>query len=211
MPVAHQTDVHSRPERPDVRTATADDVPTAVQTLARAFADYEFTRHVLAADDHEKRVARFQELCLAHVGMGYGRVWVADGGRAAAVWTTPARDPAPALAQIGAELGQLAGDRAEAFAATDRALEPHRPTTPAWFLATVGVDPKFQGSGLGAAVIRPGVEAALAAGYPAFLETSNEGNVRFYERLGFTVTATVDLPGDGPRTWCMRRDPGDTR
>lgn len=207
MSVAHQLDVHSQPERPDVRPAVAADVPTAVQTLARAFADYEFTRHVLAAEDHHRRVARFQELCLAHVGMEYGRVWVAEGGRAAAVWTTPDRDPAPAFAQIGAELGQLAGDRAETFAATDRALEPHRPTTPTWFLATVGVDPAFQGSGLGAAVIRPGVEAALTAGYPAFLETSNEGNVRFYQRLGFTVTAAVDLPGDGPRTWCMRRDP----
>lgn len=198
MSVAHQ---------PDVRPAVPADVSTAVETLGRAFADYEFTRYVLAADEHGKRVRRFQELCLVHVGMEYGRVWVADGGRAVAVWTTPDRDPAPAFAEIGAELGQLAGDRAEAFAATDRVLEPHRPTEPAWFLATVGVDPRFQGSGLGAAVIRPGVEAASRAGCPAFLETSNERNVAFYERLGFVVTAAVDLPDDGPRTWCMQHDP----
>ncbi|ARX89425.1 puromycin N-acetyltransferase [Streptomyces alboflavus] len=31
--------------------------------------------------------------------------------------------------------------------------------------------------------------------------------MRFYERLGFTVTAEVELPDDGPRTWCMRREP----
>lgn len=191
----------------DVRPAVSADVPTAVETLGRAFADYEFTRHVIAADEHEKRVRRFQELCLTRVGMDYGRVWVAEQGRAVAVWTTPECDPTPAFAEIGPKLGQLAGDRAAAFAEADRALEPHRPTEPAWFLATVGVDPDFQGTGLGAAVIKPGMEAATRAGCPAFLETSNEQNVRFYEHLGFVVTAAVDLPDNGPRTWCLLHEP----
>ena len=35
------------------------------------------------------------------------------------------------------------------------------------------------------------------------LETSGEINVFRYERLGVAITATVDLPDDGPRTWCM--------
>ncbi len=42
------------------------------------------------------------------------------------------------------------------------------------------------------------------AGYvdaAAFLETSDARSVRFHERLGFTVTAEVPLPDDGPVTW----------
>ncbi|MER7706006.1 GNAT family N-acetyltransferase [Kitasatospora sp. NPDC097605] len=189
-----------------VRPITEADVPTAVDTLTRAFADYPFTRYVLAADGHEERIRRFQELCLTRIGMVYGRTWVADGGRAVAAWTTPEQDPSPAFAELGPLFGELAGDRAAAFGAAEQAVEPHRPQEPVWFLNTVGVAPEAQGRGLGAAVLAPGIEAAARAGYPAFLETSAESNVAFYRRLGFEVTAEVPLDG-GPYTWCMRRDP----
>lgn len=192
---------------PVVRPATERDVPGAVRTLTRAFADYAFTRHVVAADGHEERVRRFQELFLTRVGLRYGRTWVTDDARAVAVWTTPEQDPSPGFTEVGPLIEELAGDRAPAFAAAQRALDPHRPSEPVWFLATVGVAPDAQGQGLGGVVVAAGLEAADRAGHPAFLETSSERNVRFYERLGFTVTAEVELPDDGPRTWCMRRQP----
>ncbi|MGW1109064.1 GNAT family N-acetyltransferase [Streptomyces sp. NPDC002540] len=195
------------PDAPAARPITDADVPTAVETLARAFADYPYTRHVVAADDHEDRVRRLQELCLTRVGMVYGRVWVADRGRAVAVWATPDQDSSPALAEVGLLLGDLAGDRAAAYESAEQAIAPYRPQEPVWFLNTVGVTPGAQGQGLGSAVLVPGVDAAARAGYPAFLETSSERNVKFYERLGFKVTAEVLLPDNGPRTWCMRKDP----
>ncbi|MDJ1137119.1 GNAT family N-acetyltransferase [Streptomyces iconiensis] len=188
-----------------VRPAEPGDLPLATRTLTRAFADYAFTRHVIAADGHAARVARFQELFLTHIGMPYGRVWVADGSQAVSVWTTPEHDPGPGFAEIGPLLNELAGDRAPYFESAEQVLEPYRPREPAWFLGTVGVDPGSQGKGLGSAVVRPGLIAAEAAGVPAYLETSSERNVDFYERLGFTVTGTVDLPGGGPRTWSMLR------
>jgi ribosomal protein S18 acetylase RimI-like enzyme len=204
--------VNSTPHRnsPDVHPLTDADVPTAVDTLARAFADYPYTRHVIAADGHEERIRRFQELCLTRIGRVYGRVWVADGGRAVAVWSVPGQDPSPAFAELGPVLGELSGDRAAASEAADAALAPYRPEEPGWFLDTVATAPEVQGRGLGAAVLAPGIEEAERAGYPVFLETSSEANVRFYERLGFTVTAEVPLPDGGPRTWCMRRDPRPT-
>ncbi|MER7349789.1 GNAT family N-acetyltransferase [Streptomyces aurantiacus] len=192
---------------PLVRPATAQDSPLAVRTLAGAFADYAFTRHVIAADGHVERVRRFQELFLTRVGLPYGRVWVTDDARAVAVWTTPDQDPAPGFAEVGPLIEELAGERAPAFASAERALEPHRPREPVWFLATVGVDPDAQGHGLGRAVLGAGLDAADRAGRPAFLETSSERNVKFYENLGFAVTAEVELPDGGPRTWCMRREP----
>ncbi|HZF87760.1 GNAT family N-acetyltransferase [Streptomyces sp.] len=194
-------------DAPVVRPLTEADIPVAVDTLARAFADYPFTRHVIAADAHEDRIRRFQELCLTRIGMVYGRVWVADEGRAVAVWTTPDQDPSPAFAEIGPLLGHLTGDRAAAYESAEQAVAPYRPQESAWFLNTVGVMPEVQGRGLGTAVLIPGVEEAARAGCPAFLETSSERNVALYERLGFKVTAEVLLPGGGPRTWCMRRDP----
>ncbi|MGA4837795.1 GNAT family N-acetyltransferase [Streptomyces sp. G45] len=192
---------------PLVRPLVDQDVPGAVRTLSRAFADYPFIRHVVDAEGYDERLRRFQELFLTRVGLPYGRAWVTDDVRAVAEWTTPERDPGPGFAELSAVTAELAGDRAAAFAAAEQALAPHRPTEPVWFLATIGVDPDAQGRGLGAAVLAPGIEAADRAGHAAFLETSTERNVRFYERLGFAVTAEVELPDGGPRTWCMRREP----
>nr|WSS66694.1 GNAT family N-acetyltransferase [Streptomyces sp. NBC_01177] len=192
---------------PVVRPITDADIPTSVDTLARAFADYPFTRHVIAAEGHEARVRHFQEVCLTRIGMVYGRVWVADEGRAVAVWATPDEDPSPAFAEVGPVLGELTGDRQVAYESAEQAVAPYRPQEPAWFLNTVAVAPEAQGKGLGGAVLVPGIKEAGHAGYPAFLETSSERNVRFYERLGFRVTAAVTLPHGGPRTWCMRKDP----
>ena len=204
--MANRQPTSTSPATPDVRPATPRDVPRAVETLGRAFVDYPATRHTLAAEDHARRVREAQELLLTRVGMAYGRVWVAEDGAAVAVWTTPERDPGPGFAAIAPRMGELAGDRLPAQQESERLLAPHRPTAPVWFLATVGVDPDHQGRGLGTAVVRAGLAAADRAGLPAFLETADARNVRLYRRLGFAVTAEVDLPG-GPRTWCMRRPP----
>lgn len=191
----------------DIRRATAEDVPAVTRTLGAAFSDYAWTRHVISADDHRRRVERTQELFLVDIGMRNGAVWVADAGAAVAVWTHPRTDFPAAYAAIAAEVDELAGDRQSYAASAQRAMAPHRPTEPGWFLATVGVDPSQQGKGLGTAVIRLGLTAADTEGVPAYLDTSDERNVGFYERLGFRVTATVPIPDGGPTTWTMRREP----
>ncbi|NKY59248.1 GNAT family N-acetyltransferase [Nocardia flavorosea] len=192
---------------PHVRPATPADIPHATRSLTRAFADYPWTRHTIAADEHERRLAEFQELFLTRIGLPHGRVWVADDGDAVAVWTTPATDAGAVFTELAPRFTELAGDRAEAHAAAEAAMHPHRPIEPVWFLGTVGVDPTRRGSGLGRAVIEPGLTAAAREGAAAFLETSTAENVRFYEHLGFHVTAEVDIPDGGPLTWCMLRQP----
>ncbi|WP_245959865.1 GNAT family N-acetyltransferase [Prauserella flavalba] len=194
--------------KPLIREATSADIDPATETLRDAFADYPFTRHTIAADDHLGRLARMQRLFLARIGLPHGRVWVSDDAAAVAVWTTPASTGLERVfTELAPELGAIAGDRAAIAAATEAALAPHRPTTPSWFLGTVGVRPGQQGRGLGRAVIEPGLRAAEAEGVPAFLETSLESNVALYRRFGFDVVAEIELPHHGPRTWAMSKKP----
>lgn len=200
------------PMAPTIREATHADVEPAVRTLAAAFADYPFTRHTIADDNHAERLAGMQRLFVARIGLPHGRVWVApdaDGGvDAVAVWTTPdSHRIGEALLDLGARLRELAGERAEIAQAAEASLEPHRPRAPVWFLGTVGVHPEQQGRGLGRAVIEPDLRAADAQGVPCYLETSLAGNVALYRKLGFEVTAEVDLPNGGPTTWTMSRPP----
>ena len=191
-----------------LREALPADLDAAADTLAAAFADYPFTRHTVAADDHRGRVRRLQRMFLERIGLPHGRVWVCAGGSgdvdAVAVWSIPATDPG-LFAELAPLAQEIAGDRATASEAAERALEPYRPTHPVWFLATVGVRPDRQGRGLGRVVLEPGLWAADVAGVPCYLETSLASNVAFYRRLGFEATGEVDLPDGGPRTWAMRR------
>jgi len=86
-------------------------------------------------------------------------------------------------------------------------IESHHPKGPPhWYLPTLGTDPGRQGRGLGSALLGAGLARCDADGLPAYLESSKEANVPFYERHGFEVTETFDLP-DGPRLWLMWRDP----
>ena len=74
-----------------------------------------------------------------------------------------------------------------------------------WHVGPVGVEPGFQGRGIGAALLGELCEGLDEHGRVAWLETDKERNVRFYAGHGFEVAARetiLDVP-----TWYMRRDP----
>jgi predicted N-acetyltransferase YhbS len=78
---------------------------------------------------------------------------------------------------------------------------------PVWLLALAAVDPDRQRQGLGHAVIEPGLAIADAAHSPTFVETQDPANVGFYESLGFTVIAELELPHNGPMHYALYRPP----
>ncbi len=193
-----------------VGPAGPDDVPAAAEILADAFTDYPWTRWTVDADDHSRRLREVFRLYLGAVALPYGHVdlgTTAEGPATVAVWLPSAVVPDHAWAEIGSATAELAGSRAAAAAAAEAVLAPHRPTEEHVLLASVGVVRSQQGRGLGTAALAPGLDRADRNGSPVCLETSAEANVRFYRRLGFTVTGVVDLPDGGPRTWLMRREP----
>jgi len=76
-----------------------------------------------------------------------------------------------------------------------------------WYLAGIGVAPEHRNQGVGGALLRPGIEAASAAGLPAVLLTNNEANLPFYEGHGFRVVRRGETPKGGPPAWAMVRSP----
>jgi GNAT superfamily N-acetyltransferase len=189
-----------------VRRATEADVDAAVRTLARAFEDYPMTRMGLDADGYFDRLTQYQRLFVTGIGLPHGRIWITDDASAVAVWTTPATPP-DTFASHADEFTRLAGSRATFAKECEQAMGIFRPHDPVWFLALVGVDPDRQHRGLGRAVINPGLAAADAEHSPAFLETHEPGNITFYESLGFTVIAELELPHHGPIHYAMYRPP----
>ncbi|SCL43957.1 Acetyltransferase (GNAT) family protein [Micromonospora citrea] len=197
----------------EVRRIGPESTVGAADVLADAFDGYPWTAWTVAADRHRERLAAMFAGTVEAVGLPYGDVWAAVGpdGRpaAVAVWLRPDRPvPDEVWAGVAARDAELAGDRHVAMSAADAACAPLRSPEPAFLLATVGVRRADQGRGLGGRVLLPGLAEADRAGLPAVLETSSEGNVRFYRRLGFAVTGQVRVPDGGPRVWAMRRPAG---
>lgn len=195
---------------PTIRRAISDDLPVAAATLAAAFADYPWTRWVVDPADHRARLKELYGIYL-RVALELGQLWVSDDRAAVAAWTT-----SRAAAQqeelferddVLTEIARLSGSRFDNLVAGMEVLAPYAPDRDHWVLAAVGVRPERQGSGLGTRVLAPALAGLDHTDGLAVLETSSPANVRLYERLGFRTTAEVDMPGDGPHVWLMRREP----
>ena len=194
----------------EVRLAGADDIPALSRTLARAFDDDPVMAHLIPRDvrHHAERLAQF--MLLGTTGaVADGTVYTTSELSGGAVWRAPGRWKVPTrqlLPDLPALLRSL-GRRVPVGLATLQLLERHHPTEPHWYLEILGTEPAEQGKGIGAALMAPVLERCDAEGVPAYLESSKERNIPYYERHGFRVTGELDLPKGGPRLWPMWRDP----
>ena len=85
-------------------------------------------------------------------------------------------------------------------------MDRAHPREPHWYLSVLGTDPTQQGKGVGGALLEPVLDRCDSQGLGAYLESSKEANIPFYQRFGFAVTGQIDLP-EGPPVWPMWRDP----
>jgi GNAT superfamily N-acetyltransferase len=86
-------------------------------------------------------------------------------------------------------------------------LEGKHPREPHYYLVFIGVEPDWQGRGLGGAVLAPVLNRCDTEGMPAFLEASTPRNRTLYERHGFTVMEEFTLGSGAPPQWRMWRAP----
>ena len=193
----------------DVQPITPADIPTAARTLARAFAEDPVMSWLTG-----NRPARF-----ARVAQGFfaeearrmsalGGGWITADGNGAALWSPPGTWNIGLLdtLRLLPSSARLYGTRLPRAGRALASMEEKHPREPHWYLSILGTDPSSQGKGLGSALLAPVLARCDRDGLPAYLESSNERNVPFYERNGFEVTGTHDFP-DGPRLHEMWRTP----
>lgn len=184
---------------------------------ARAFDDYPFLAELFpgASERRAKVSSRFFSAtvldCLEH-----GTVHaVVEEGRLAGVaaWLRPGAFPqslrrqARFLPMVWAGLRHYPG-RARLGLQSLARLERYHPHTPAhWYLAAIAVEPAFQGRGLGARLMRRGLELAEAKGEPCYLETAKPSNVEWYRGFGFDTQRIEPCFDGGPPQWFMWRPP----
>lgn len=190
------------------RRATIDELDQVVEVLTASHLDYAWERWALPWDDRRERLTRLYESAVGTLAFSVGEVWITECRRSVAVWL-----PGDAYAQLGpherraleAASRSAFGERTTIIDEVENAVAAQRPPAN-WHLATMGTLPDVQRKGLGTVVLQPRLSALDRAHASAVLETSEPGNLRFYERLGFEVVAELaHLPHNAPTTWIMRR------
>jgi GNAT superfamily N-acetyltransferase len=195
----------------DARQATTNqDVRRAGLALGRAFHDDPVFSHFLPPEvkDREKRMTAFFTMAAKGV-MRHQSLWIDPEGVAAAIWKPPGHwkmGMGELLRGTPTMISVLRRRMPVALSALN-AIEARHPTEPHWYLEGLGTEPEHQGKGRGARVMRPILDRCDREGVPAYLESSKEANVPFYERHGFRVTDELTLPKGGPPVWLMWRDP----
>lgn len=200
---------------PLVRTAADADADAIAALLGRAFDDDPVWRWLLPDDaSRVRRLTGLFGVLLRRVHLRHGATEATgrDGGtEAAALWDPPGHWRVPVRLQAAQALPllRILGTRVPITLRTLGEIERHHPREPHWYLAVLGTDPPAQGGGLGGALLRSRLDRCDAEGLPAYLESSKERNVPYYERFGFRVTRELALPGRGcPPVWLMWREPG---
>jgi GNAT superfamily N-acetyltransferase len=191
---------------PSARLATRSDVSPLAVVLARAFVDdpiYLWT----FGKGNARWSRRFFKWQLGRL-VGFDATWTIDDGAGAAAWAPPGdwRESPAALLRLTFMTLPGIGRRLRRVVTGLNRIDELHPTADHYYLAVLGVDPPRQGTGLGSGLMQPGLQRCDEQRMPAFLETSKERNIAFYNHHGFEVTDRVDLP-EGPPVWLMWRRP----
>jgi GNAT superfamily N-acetyltransferase len=193
----------------EVRAGTEADIGSVKQALSRAFHDDPVMLYLFP--DASKREPKLQAFFASEAkrAMTKGKLETAgaDTSQGAAVWFGPGHwklggfemlTQVPMILRFGKQ--------------TPRALrllgqiEKVHPKEPHWYLAVLGTDTAHQGKGIGSALLAPVLAKCDEEGLPAYLESSKESNIPFYNRHGFEVSCEVTAK-DGPTLWPMYREP----
>lgn len=78
---------------------------------------------------------------------------------------------------------------------------------PHFYLWGLAVDPARKSNGIGTALLQPVLEKAGTQKMPIYLETHDERNVRYYQRYGFNLIHTANIPKHNLPIWCMAWEP----
>ena len=195
--------------RHDIRKMTVEDCPAIAAVQARAFFDDPLQSWALP--DESSRLSILERvfvLLSRYSSVPRGESYTDASLSCAAFWVPPGPFELDAeAAHAMAPIIDLLGDANIRFRAAEDTMRLHRPTAPHFYLQGLGTDPPRQGEGLASAAMQPVLTRCDAAGIPAYLESTKERNVGFYESHGFAVQGCEQIPLGGPPLWLMWRAP----
>lgn len=190
------------------RTATAADLADIGLSLARAFDDDPVWRWLVPDDRRWVKGVPYVFRHATREQLPHRSVWVTPDLGATAVWARPGHRPSPIRELLVApKMATVFRRRSLDGMRLEAAMRRERPSEPHWYLGILGTDPAHQGKGYGSAVLRPVLDECDETGTGAYLESSKETNVPYYQRHGFEVLDELCPIAGMPPLFRMWRDP----
>ncbi len=210
------TDMGSRTEKAlregpqAVQALTEQQFAFALETLVAAFIEDPMAGYFFPDTRRRANGLRWVFNVTLRYGLRCGEVDTLKEGRGVAIWLRSEQASMGPIQMMCA--GMVVTPLVIGWGATLRLLkflrfiEKRRLSSvsgPHWYLLSLAVFPENQAQGLGSALVKYGIARARAQRRPCFLETTNERNVTYYQKFGFSVTREGRASGAGPRVWSL--------
>lgn len=186
-----------------VREAEVAELAQVSATLADALAADPIYGWLLPG---ERRLRRLFAVELEYYVFPSGRVFTTDDFRGANLELPPGGWEMAVPLSGAVSLLRVFGRRLSRASRLQKFFERNHLQEPHYYVRALGVATRYQGRGLGTALLRRTLDRCDREGVPAYLEASTERSAALYERLGFVHLGELRVP-DGPRFWPMRRPP----
>lgn len=184
--------------------------------LTKAFMDDPMYTYIIPdSDERQASLGRLWQ-ALVNYTMVYGEIYTTPEVKGVACWLSPGNTQQTFWRMLRTGMGFTRAVMKFKAEARKRFLEimnyadkEHQRLMPGphWYLWAIGVEPDYQGQGIGGSLIQPVLSRAEEAGLPCYLETQTEANVAFYQKRGFEVLSAGEVPGHGVMAWTMAREP----
>lgn len=195
----------------DHRRATIQDADAIGDVITRVFAADPLWGPALARPDgRTDHLRAYWDIYVAGA-LRFDCSGIAGDADAITVWIPPGEDELSpeqydaVLALARAELPGSYDDLVELF---DRFEAVHPHDEPHFYLSLFATRPESRGRGIGMDLLRADLAAFDAEGVPTYLESSNPGNDRRYESVGYRAVARFEHPSNGAVVTTMWRPVG---
>ena len=184
----------------------------ASEVMARAFQDEPAWKYLIPDASRRLRLLPSFFSIVVRYSLLYGEVYTTSSLEGVACWLPPG-NTLPRLsrlvrigirhASLGFELGWTGFRRYASMGSYDATVHKKSIQGKHWYLWALGVDPAYQGQGIGGMLMQPVLARAGSDGLACYLETSTEKNVAFYSKRGFTIVHEGVVPGSDLHVWAM--------
>lgn len=197
-------------EKMDIKTATVSEIESVIDALKLAFVCDPATRWVWP--DPQSYLLHFTKFAKAFGGKAFANNSAHYVGNysGVALWLPPNVDPD--VETLLGLLQQTTSEEAQGIVPQIfEKMGSYHPSEPHWYLPLLGVDPLYQGKGLGSALLKYASIKFDNENVSAYLESSNPRNISLYERHGFEILGTIQIDRFPPIVPMLRKPQSQTR
>lgn len=197
----------------DSKSSSTDRIQEISMVLTRSFIEDPFYKYIIPNEGMRFKVLSWWMICMVRYGCEYGQIHISDKpNTGVAIWLKPDNPLISNLAM--ARMGMIEAPLRLGIRGFYRMMKisdewehlHKKESLHHWYLLVLGVDPPYQGRGIGSSLIQPVLKKADQERIPCYLETMTQRDVVFYRQRGFNIVVEGKV-GDQIPYWTMRRSP----